>query len=47
MIPLFSTEFAMFSTGFSLDHWSLLRGCGFSVFASIELDTMLDSSVEF
>ena len=47
MIPAFSTEFAMFSTDFSLDPWSLLTGCGFSVFASIELDTMLDSSIEF
>ena len=47
MIPAFSTEFAMFSTDFSLDPWSLLRGCGFSAFASIELDTMLDSSIEF
>ena len=47
IIPAFSTEFAMFSTDFSLDPWSLLRGCGFSGFASIELDTMLDSSIEF
>ena len=29
MIPAFSTEFAMFSTGFSMDPWSLLRAVVF------------------
>ncbi|MDC0261372.1 hypothetical protein OAK65_04560 [Synechococcus sp. AH-551-N17] len=43
IVRSFSTELAAFSTGFGRDRGSLLRVCGFSNLASIELDTILQA----
>jgi hypothetical protein len=48
LFPAFSTDIASFSTGLWVhDPGSLLRGCGFSNFASIELDSALQGSTRF